>query len=65
MQNLMIMFISCLSDNVYEILLKLFNLIVARFCFGKLAKIPENASALQGFLEYFMLVDDNLKMKRR
>ena len=37
-------------SNCYEFLFKLFNLIMSSFCFGKLVKIPENVSDLQGYL---------------
>ena len=40
----------------YKVLFKLFNLIVVSFCFGKLVKIPENASAQQIVLQFFIVV---------
>ena len=36
--------------SCYKILFKLFNLITASFCFGKLVKISENVSVLQSVL---------------
>ena len=34
-------------EGCFETLCKLFNLVMASFCFDKLVKIPENASDLQ------------------
>ena len=36
-------------EGCFETLYKLFNLVMASFCFDKLVKIPENASDLQNF----------------
>ena len=57
-RNLMKMFgffrlgLEILKDfkSCYKILFKLFNLITASFCFGKLVKISENVSVLQSVL---------------
>ena len=37
-------------ESCFETLSKLFNLVMASFCFDKLVKIPENASDLQNSL---------------
>ena len=42
--------------SFYEILFKLFNLIMTNFSFGKLFKIPENVSALRSVLFNFKII---------
>ena len=37
------------DQSYYKFLFNLFNLIMFSFCFGKLVKIRDNASALQSF----------------